>query len=99
MRLGLVTPVLTRHPEHDAPWTEDAGPTEVAAIARAADGLGYHHVTCSEHVAVPASAAATRGTRYYDPLRRQAEAGNRRHPCCYDRMLVSRICDRWSTIR
>jgi probable F420-dependent oxidoreductase len=68
MRLGLVTPVLTRHPEHDAPWTEDAGPTEVAAIARAADGLGYHHVTCSEHVAVPTSAAATRGTRYYDPL-------------------------------
>jgi probable F420-dependent oxidoreductase len=68
MRLGLVTPVLTRHPEHDAPWTEDAGPAEVAAIARAADRLGFHHVTCSEHVAVPASAAATRGTRYYDPL-------------------------------
>ena len=68
MRLGLVTPILTRHPEHDAPWTEDAGPAEVAAIARAADRLGYHHVTCSEHVAVPASAAATRGTRYYDPL-------------------------------
>jgi alkanesulfonate monooxygenase SsuD/methylene tetrahydromethanopterin reductase-like flavin-dependent oxidoreductase (luciferase family) len=25
-------------------------------------------VTCSEHVVVPTSAAATRGTRYYDPL-------------------------------
>ena len=24
MRFGLVTPVLTRHPEHDAPWTEHA---------------------------------------------------------------------------
>ena len=68
MRLGLVTPVLTRHPEHDAPWTESAGPDEVAAIARAADRLGFHHVTCSEHIAVPVSAAATRGTRYYDPL-------------------------------
>jgi probable F420-dependent oxidoreductase len=68
MRLGLVTPVLTRHPEHDAPWTEAAGPADVAAIARAADRLGFHHVTCSEHVAVPTSAAATRGTRYYDPL-------------------------------
>src|SRR5262245_9331801 len=37
MRLGLVTPILTRHPANDAPWTEDAGPDEVAAIARAAD--------------------------------------------------------------
>jgi len=68
MRFGLVTPVLTRHPEHDAPWTEAAGPAEVAAIARTADRLGFHHVTCSEHVAVPTSAAAARGTRYYDPL-------------------------------
>ena len=68
MRFGLVTPVLTRHPENDAAWTEDAGPADVAAIARAADRLGFHHVTCSEHVAVPTSAATTRGTRYYDPL-------------------------------
>lgn len=68
MRLGLVMPVVTRHPENDAPWTEDAGPADLAAIARTADRLGFHHVTCSEHVAVPTSAAATRGTRYYDPL-------------------------------
>lgn len=68
MRLGLVTPVVTRHPANDAPWTEAAGPEEIAAIARAADDLGYHHLTCSEHVAIPAAAAPTRGTRYYDPL-------------------------------
>ena len=53
MRFGLVTPVVTRHPDHDAPWTEDAGPAEIAAIAVAADRLGYHHLTCSEHVAIP----------------------------------------------
>jgi probable F420-dependent oxidoreductase len=68
MRLGLVTPIVTRHPANDAPWTEDAGPAELATIARAADRLGFHHLTCSEHVAIPASAAAVRGTRYYDPL-------------------------------
>lgn len=68
MRLGLVTPVVTRHPANDAPWTEWAGPEEIAAIARAADDLGYHHLTCSEHVAIPAAAAPIRGTRYYDPL-------------------------------
>jgi probable F420-dependent oxidoreductase len=68
MRLGLVTPVVTRHPVNDAPWTEDAGPEAIAAIAHAADDLGYHHLTCSEHVAIPTAVAATRGTRYYDPL-------------------------------
>ncbi len=68
MRLGLVTPVVTRHPANDAPWTEAAGPDDIAAIARAADDLGYHHLTCSEHVAIPTAAVATRGTRYYDPL-------------------------------
>ncbi len=68
MRLGLVTPIVTRHPANDASWTEDAGPAELSRIAVAADRLGYHHLTCSEHVAIPTSAAATRGTRYYDPL-------------------------------
>jgi probable F420-dependent oxidoreductase len=68
MRLGLVTPILTRHPTNDAPWTEDAGPDDVAAIARAADRLGFHHLTCSEHVAIPSHVAPVRGSRYYDPL-------------------------------
>jgi probable F420-dependent oxidoreductase len=68
MRLGLVTPILTSHPANDAPWTEDAGPDEVAAIARAADRLGFHHLTCSEHVAIPSHVAPVRGSRYYDPL-------------------------------
>ena len=68
MRLGLVTPIVTRHPANDAPWTEAAGPSEIAAIARAADRLGFHHLTCSEHVAIPAHVAPARGARYYDPL-------------------------------
>jgi probable F420-dependent oxidoreductase len=68
MRLGLVTPVVTRHPEHDAPWTADAGPAEIAAIGRAADRLGFHHLTCSEHVAIPRAVVPVRGGRYYDPL-------------------------------
>ena len=68
MRLGLVTPIVTRHPANDAPWTEAAGPAELTAIARAADRLGFHHLTCSEHVAIPTSVAPVRGARYYDPL-------------------------------
>jgi probable F420-dependent oxidoreductase len=68
MRFGLVTPIVTRHPQHDAAWTEDAGPEEIARIAVTADRLGYHHLTCSEHVAIPTAVAPVRGARYYDPL-------------------------------
>jgi probable F420-dependent oxidoreductase len=68
MRLGLTTPVVTRHPAHGAPWEEDAGPAEIARIAVAAERLGFHHLTCSEHVGIPADVAPVRGARYYDPL-------------------------------
>src|SRR5262249_21261989 len=68
MRFGLVTPVVTRHPQNDPPWTDDAGPDDSAPIPRAADRLGFHHLTCSEHVAVPAAVVPVRGARYYDPL-------------------------------
>ena len=37
-------------------------------MAEAADRLGYHHMTCSEHVTVPASVEDRRGARYWDPL-------------------------------
>jgi len=68
VRFGLLTPIVTYHPEHGAEWEEHAGPSELARIATTADRLGYHHLTCSEHVAIPAAAAPVRGTRYYDPL-------------------------------
>jgi probable F420-dependent oxidoreductase len=68
MRFALLTPVVTRHPEHGAVWEDDAGPAEISRIAVAADRLGYHHLTCSEHVAIPRGAVAARGARYYDPL-------------------------------
>src|SRR4030095_15723943 len=68
MRFGLITPIVTRHPQNDAPGAERAGPAELARIAVAADRLGFHHLTCSEHVAIPVAAAPVRGARYYDPL-------------------------------
>jgi probable F420-dependent oxidoreductase len=68
VRIGLVTPVLTRVPGAHGRWERDAGLDDVVAIAEAADRLGYDHLTCSEHVAVPADAAATRGATYWDPL-------------------------------
>lgn len=68
MRIGIVTPVLIQHPATRADWEAGAGIEDVATIATAADRLGYHHVTCSEHVAVPTETAAERGGTYWDPL-------------------------------
>ena len=68
VRLGLSTPVVIQRPAHRLPWEKDAGPADLAAIAAAADTLGFHHLTCSEHIGIPAQAADTRGAVYWDPL-------------------------------
>jgi probable F420-dependent oxidoreductase len=67
MRFGLTTPIVTLVPRTHAEWERDAGADELRQIAQAADRLGYHHLTCSEHVAIPVEVAKVRGGRYYDP--------------------------------
>jgi probable F420-dependent oxidoreductase len=68
LRLGITTPVLTMLPDNHASWEEDATIEDVAEIAKAADRLGYSHVSCSEHVIIPTDVAPIRGSRYWDPL-------------------------------
>lgn len=68
MKFGVLTPVVQQLPGQHAAWEETAGPEELARIAREADRLGYHHLTCSDHVAVPESVVAQRGSVYWDPL-------------------------------
>src|ERR1700730_2366253 len=55
-------------PRAHARWEESAGIAEVERVVVEAERLGYHHVTCSEHVAIPVDVADTRGARYWDPL-------------------------------
>ena len=40
---------------------------ELVEIARAADRLGYHHLTCSEHVGIPTEVAEVRGATLLGP--------------------------------
>ncbi|MEV6098916.1 TIGR03619 family F420-dependent LLM class oxidoreductase [Nocardia sp. NPDC051981] len=68
MRLGLNTPIVVQVPGVASPWEATAGPEELTRIATAADELGFDHLTCSDHVGVPAAAAAVRGATYWDPL-------------------------------
>ncbi|MGN0063453.1 MAG: LLM class F420-dependent oxidoreductase [Nocardioides sp.] len=68
MRLGLTSPVVTLLPGVHSEWESTAGIEDLATIAEAADRLGFDHLTCSEHVAVPTEVAANRGGTYWDPL-------------------------------
>ncbi len=68
MRLGIVTPVVTRLPDAHAQWEVDAGIAEIERVVVEGERLGYDFVTCSEHIAVPRDVAATRGATYWDPL-------------------------------
>lgn len=55
-------------PGVSADWEIGASIEEVAQVAEAGDRLGYHHLTCSEHIALPAAERDRRGARYWDPL-------------------------------
>ena len=68
MRVGIVSPVVTANPGAHGSWESGAGIAELATIAETADRLGFHHLTCSEHVAVPTAVAKERGATYWDPL-------------------------------
>lgn len=68
MRLGLATPVVIQVPGTASSWEAEGSVEDIGQIASAADELGFAYLTCSEHVAVPAEAAAGPGTTYWDPL-------------------------------
>jgi probable F420-dependent oxidoreductase len=67
VRYGIITPVVILNPRVANEWEHEAGVDEVLAIAEAADRLGYHHLTASNHVAIPHAASSRRGRRYWDP--------------------------------
>lgn len=68
VKLSLSTPVVITVPGASAAWEQDASIQDLAQIAETADRLGYHHLTCSEHIALPAVEGQRRGMRYWDPL-------------------------------
>ncbi|HXQ44494.1 MAG TPA: TIGR03619 family F420-dependent LLM class oxidoreductase [Acidimicrobiales bacterium] len=69
MQLGLVTPIVNLNPRFEAlAWERDGTMTDVAAVAREAERLGYSWISCPEHIAIPEEVASVRGGRYWDPL-------------------------------
>jgi probable F420-dependent oxidoreductase len=68
VELSVGTPVVTMLPGASGAWEQEGTIEDVARIAEAADRLGYHHLTCSEHIGIPSAEAPRRGARYWDPL-------------------------------
>ncbi|KBZ64333.1 hypothetical protein K875_01718 [Mycobacterium [tuberculosis] TKK-01-0051] len=68
MKLGIATPVVTNVAGAPLQWEKDAGIEDIGRVAEAADRLGYHHMTCSEHIGIPSTESGRRGARYWDPL-------------------------------
>ncbi len=68
MKLGIATPVVTNVAGAALEWEQDATVEDIGHIAETADRLGYHHMTCSEHIGLPSTETARRGARYWDPL-------------------------------
>jgi probable F420-dependent oxidoreductase len=68
LKLGIATPVVTNVAGAALTWEKDATVEDIGRVAETADRLGYHHLTCSEHIGIPAAEAGRRGARYWDPL-------------------------------
>jgi probable F420-dependent oxidoreductase len=68
LKLGIATPVVTNVAGAPLTWEQNASIEDIGRVAETADRLGYHHLTCSEHIGIPSAEAARRGSRYWDPL-------------------------------
>lgn len=88
MKLGIATPVVTNVAGAPLGWERDAGIEEIGQIAETADRLGYHHMTCSEHIGLPSTETERRGARYWDPLATFGYAAARTHQIKFATMTL-----------
>jgi probable F420-dependent oxidoreductase len=68
VKLGISTPVVTNVASAPLTWEANATIDDIGLVAETADHLGYHHMTCSEHIGLPSTETGRRGARYWDPL-------------------------------
>ncbi|MBE1598051.1 putative F420-dependent oxidoreductase [Streptomyces stelliscabiei] len=65
---GMQLPVQSQSTLYAEPWEADAGPEDLAGIARAADRAGFAYVAVCDHVAIPRRLAPAMSTVWYDPV-------------------------------
>ena len=65
---GMQLPVQSQSTLYAEPWEADAGPEDLAGIARAADRAGFAYLAVCDHVAIPRRLASAMSTVWYDPV-------------------------------
>jgi probable F420-dependent oxidoreductase len=63
---GMQLQVQSQSTLYAEKWEAAAGPSELAALARAADDAGFFYVAVCDHVAIPRPLAQAMGTTWYD---------------------------------
>lgn len=66
--IGIQLPVQAVSPVFAEPWEHDAGPEELADVARLADEVGLLYVGVCDHVVIPGDRTESMGAVWYDPL-------------------------------
>lgn len=75
MKLGITTPVVTNVGGAELGWEAHAAIEDIGRIAETADRLGYHHMTCSQHIGLPSTEIGLTDTR------RTPDLSDCRAPC------------------
>ncbi|CAM5669451.1 TIGR03619 family F420-dependent LLM class oxidoreductase OS=Streptomyces alboniger OX=132473 GN=CP975_15055 PE=4 SV=1 [Streptomyces alboniger] len=68
LKFGMQLPVQSQSSLYAEPWEADAGPEDLAEIARAADRTGFAYLATCDHIAIPRHLAAAMSTVWYDPV-------------------------------
>ena len=63
---GMQLPIQSQSTLYVADWEKDAGPTELARIARVAYEAGFFYIGVCDHTAIPRRLADAMGTIWYD---------------------------------
>ena len=63
---GMQLPIQSQSTLYVADWEKEAGPTELARIARVADEAGFFYLGVCDHTAIPRRLADAMGTIWYD---------------------------------
>lgn len=65
---GMQLPIQSQSTVYVQPWETDAGPSDLASIARAADRAGAFYVAVCDHVGIPRPADETMSAVWYDTI-------------------------------
>lgn len=66
--VGLQLPIQAQSSYFVAPWESEAGPDELARIAKVCDEGGFGYLGVCDHVAIPESSAKSMGAYWMDPI-------------------------------